>query len=148
MIRKVMPTTYLLIALMVMLILRFAQPINQIIPTPWNLFGLVPLLLGIVINLFADKALREAKTTVKPFLESNTLVTGCVYSLSRHPMYLGFVLVLIGVAILLGALTPWLIVFAFIALLELVFIQVEELMLSEKFGSSWKDYKRRVHRWI
>jgi protein-S-isoprenylcysteine O-methyltransferase Ste14 len=92
--------------------------------------------------------LHEAKTTVKPFQESNTLVTGGVYSFSRHPMYLGFVLVLIGIAILLGALTPWVIVGAFIILIELVFIQVEEHMLSEKFGASWEDYKRKVRRWI
>jgi protein-S-isoprenylcysteine O-methyltransferase Ste14 len=146
--RKVMPTTYLLIALLVMLILRFTQPINQIIHTPWNLLGIVPLSLGIIINLLADKALHEAKTTVKPFQESTTLVIGGVYSFSRHPMYFGFVLVVIGVAILLGALTPWVIVGVFILLIELVFIQVEEHTLSEKFGASWEDYKRKVHRWI
>jgi protein-S-isoprenylcysteine O-methyltransferase Ste14 len=146
--RKVMPTTYLLIAILAMLILRFTQPINQIIPTPWILLGIVPLLLGIVINLLADKALHLANTTVKPFQESNTLVTGGVYSFSRHPMYLGFVLALIGVAILLGALTPWVILGVFIILIELVFIQDEEHMLSEKFGPLWKDYKRKVRRWI
>ncbi|MFZ2095172.1 MAG: isoprenylcysteine carboxylmethyltransferase family protein [Anaerolineales bacterium] len=146
--RKVMPTTYLLIALLVMLILRFSQPLDQIIPTPWNFLGIVPLLLGIVINLFADKALHEANTTVKPFQESNALVTGGVYGFSRHPMYLGFVMVLIGVAILLGALAPWAIVAIFILLLEIVYIQVEERMLSEKFGSSWMDYKRKVRRWM
>jgi len=146
--RKVMPTTYLLIALLIMLILRFSQPMNQIIPAPWNLIGAIPILSGIIINLFADKALHQANTTVKPFEESNNLVTGGVYGLSRHPMYLGFVMVLIGVAVLLGALTAWLIIICFIVLLEIVFIQVEEHMLNEKFGASWIEYKKRVRRWI
>ena len=146
--KKIMPTTYLLLALLVMLALRFSQPLNQIIPSPWNLLGIIPLLLGIIINLYADKALHIANTTVKPFQESNSLVTVGVYSLSRHPMYLGFVLVLIGVAVLLGALTPWLIIVCFVVLVELVFIRIEERMLSEKFGPSWIEYKKKVHRWI
>ena len=146
--KKVMPTTYLLIALLAMLLLLFSQPLNQIIPMPWNLFGTVPVLLGIGINLLADKALHKAKTTVKPFQESTTLITDGVYGFSRHPMYLGFVMILIGVAALLGALVPWMIVLIYTVQLESVYIQVEERMLSEKFGASWMDYKRKVRRWI
>jgi protein-S-isoprenylcysteine O-methyltransferase Ste14 len=146
--RKVMPTTYLLIALLAMIVLRFSQPLDQIIPTPWNLLGIVPVLLGIALNLFADKALHDAHTTVKPYQESDTLVTVGVYGFCRHPMYLGFVMVLIGVALLLGALTPWAIIVIYIVLLETIFIKVEERMLSEKFGSNWMEYKRKVRRWI
>jgi protein-S-isoprenylcysteine O-methyltransferase Ste14 len=41
-----------------------------------------------------------------------------VFRLSRNPMYLGFALVLMGVAILLGSLTPWFIVPIFILLID------------------------------
>lgn len=50
----------------------------------------------------------QAGTTVKPFQESTALITDGVFRLSRNPMYLGFVLVLTGIATLLGSLTPWL----------------------------------------
>lgn len=146
--KKILPPTYLLIAILAMLVIHFVLPLSRIVPMPWNFAGLVPLLLGIAINLFADKALHTANTTVKPFIESTTLVTDSVYGFSRHPMYLGFALVLMGLAILLGSLTPWLIVPIFAGLMEGVFIRVEERMLEEKFGPAWLEYKNKVRRWI
>jgi len=115
---------------------------------PWNFIGIISLLLGIAINLFADKALHAANTTVKPSQESTTLVTNSVYCFSRHPMYLGFVLVLLGIAVLLGSLTPWIVIPIFATLMEVVFIQVEERMLAGKFGEGWLKYKKNVRRWF
>jgi protein-S-isoprenylcysteine O-methyltransferase Ste14 len=106
------------------------------------------MLLGIIINLYADKALHAAQTTVKPFVESTALVKNGVYGISRHPMYLGFGLVLVGVAILFGSLSPWVVVPVFILLMEVMFIQVEERMLEEQFGSEWLAYRKKVRRWI
>jgi protein-S-isoprenylcysteine O-methyltransferase Ste14 len=63
-------------------------------------------------------------------------------------MYLGFVLVLIGIAVLLGSLTPWFIVPLFAVLMDRVFISVEEQMLQARFGQAWSEYKAQVRRWI
>jgi protein-S-isoprenylcysteine O-methyltransferase Ste14 len=139
---------YLLIALVVMVIIHFVIPVFKLVPVPWNLFGLIPLVVGIMINIMADGALHKAGTTVKPFLESSALVTDNVYGLSRHPMYLGFVILLCGVAILLGSLLPWVIIPVFIILMEVVFIHNEERMLEEKFDQAWFDYKKKVRKWI
>ena len=146
--RQILPPTYVLIALVVMLVLYFTFPGIKLIPLPWNLLGLIPLVIGITLNLIADGAFHRAGTTVKPFQESSSLLTDGVYRFSRHPMYLGFVLILIGAAALLGALTPWVMIPIFVALMEVVFIQVEERMLGEKFGPAWLAYKKKVRRWI
>lgn len=63
-------------------------------------------------------------------------------------MYLGMVLILIGLAILMGSLTPFIVVIVFGALMELVFVRTEERMLEQKFGSAWLEYKKRVRRWF
>lgn len=146
--KRLLPTTYLLIALIMILILHFTVPIVRLIPLPWNLLGLVPLIIGIAINIAADGALHKAGTTVKPFQESSALISSSVYGISRHPMYLGFVLLLMGAAILFGSLSPWVILPIFIVLMEIIFIRVEEQMLEAKFGTAWLDYKRRVQKWI
>lgn len=146
--QAVLPPTYLWIAIIVMVVIHFLFPLKRIIPFPWDLFGLLPLALGAALNIIADQAFRAAKTTVKPFQESAALVTDGVYRISRHPMYLGFVLILLGLAILLGSLTPCLIVPVFAFVMDRVFIVVEERMLTEKFGQAWLDYKVEVRRWV
>ena len=146
--KKVLPLTYLLIAIVVMAAFHFVLPMTQVVPGLWRLIGLLPLAGGVGLNLMADKALHQANTTVKPFEASTTLITTGAFQISRHPMYLGFVLILIGLAILLGSLIPYLVISIFAILMDRVFIQVEERMLKEQFGRTWLDYKARVRRWI
>ena len=146
--KKVLPPTYLWISIAIMLALHFLFPLTRIIHWPWNLLGIFPLACGIALNLIADNAFRTAKTTVKPFEESTALVTSGVFRISRHPMYLGFVLSLIGMAVLLGSLVSFLVIPVFAVLMDRVFIQVEERTLEAKFDQAWLDYKAKVRRWI
>jgi protein-S-isoprenylcysteine O-methyltransferase Ste14 len=146
--RAVMPTTWLLVALIVMVALRLVVPGPTIVPLPWGLIGLVPLGLGVALNLAADSAFHRVGTTVKPFETSSTLVTGGVFRFTRNPMYLGFVLLLAGVALLLGSMPPWLVVLAFGVLMDRAYIVKEERMLAEAFGAAWLKYRARVGRWI
>jgi protein-S-isoprenylcysteine O-methyltransferase Ste14 len=148
MLKNVLPPTYLLVAIVLILLLHFIFPITQVIAMPWNLVGFLPLALGVALNLLADRALKEHQTTVKPFEESSTLITSGVYRLSRHPMYLGFVLILIGISLLLGSISPYIVVFALALLMEVVFIRVEERMLTDRFGDEWRQYTSRVRKWI
>jgi len=63
-------------------------------------------------------------------------------------MYLGFVLILVGIAILLGTSSPFVIIPIFAILMDRIFIQVEEKMLEEKFEERWSNYCHQVRRWI
>jgi protein-S-isoprenylcysteine O-methyltransferase Ste14 len=108
----------------------------------------VPFALGSVLNLLADRDFKKSGTTVKPFETSTALITDGVYKISRHPMYLGFVLILLGLAIFLRTLSPYIVVGAFAILMEVVFIRVEEAMLADTFGAEWVAYKERVRCWI
>ncbi len=146
--RAIMPTLWLLIALFLMLILHFALPLHTLVALPWNLSGLLPLALGIAINLIADGAFHQAHTTVKPFRESSALITEGVFAFTRNPMYLGFVAVLTGAALLLGTVTPWLVILPFAVLMDRGYIAVEEQMLADKFGPVWEEYRSRVRRWL
>jgi protein-S-isoprenylcysteine O-methyltransferase Ste14 len=146
--KKILPPTYLLISILVMIGLGLLFPIPQVIPPFWNLLGLLPLVFGVLLNLVADRAFQQAHTTVKPFSQSSSLVTEGVYQISRNPMYLGFALVLIGIAILLRSLVPYLVIALFVLLIDRVFIRVEEKMLADQFGGQWEAYRKQTRRWI
>ena len=137
--KRVLPPTYLFVAITTMVFLHFLAPISNLTPYPWNLLGVIALVIGVTLNLMADAAFKREQTTVKPFEKSSTLITSGVFRMSRHPMYLGMVLILFGIAIFMGSFTPLMVVFIFGVLMELVFVRTEETMLEQQFGPSWDD---------
>jgi protein-S-isoprenylcysteine O-methyltransferase Ste14 len=147
-IKKALPPTYLLSSISLMVFLHYLLPLAEIIPYPWQLSGAVPLCIGIIFNLMADQALKKFNTTVKPFEESDNLVTTGIYGVSRHPMYIGMVLLLLGIAIFFGSLTPFFVIPIFAFLINEKFITVEEQILEKRFGKNWSAYKAKVRRWI
>ena len=146
--KPILPPTYLLLAIAIMLAFRFLFPMAIVLKIPWTIAGVLPLAVGLGLNLVADRDFKKHQTTVKPFEESSTLITTGVYRRSRNPMYLGFVLILIGVAVFLGSLTPFAVVVIFPMLMEVVFIRPEETMLEQQFGEICVGYKKQVRRWI
>ena len=145
---RILPPTYLFNALAAMVFLHLFVPLYTVTTYPWNTFGIVPLSTGIFLNLAADRSLKQRNTTVKPFEVSSALVTTGVFRFSRHPMYLGMVFILIGVALLLGSLSPYIIIPIFALLMNSTFISAEESMLDTRFGDEWRAYKSSVRRWL
>jgi protein-S-isoprenylcysteine O-methyltransferase Ste14 len=128
--------------------MHFAVPGFRVIEGAWRWTGLLPVLVGLGLNLVADQAFKRHNTTVKPFQESTALVRDGVFHLTRNPMYVGIVLMLAGVALLAGSATPWIAVVAFGVLIDRRFVRSEEAMLEETFGEEFRRYKREVRRWI
>jgi protein-S-isoprenylcysteine O-methyltransferase Ste14 len=123
-------------------------PIAELVAWPWNLSGLLFIASGIWLNLDADRAFKARRTTVKPFQESSVLITDGSYNISRHPMYLGMLLILCGLATLLGSVFPFLVVPILWILLDRRFVKIEEKMLEYRFGEDWQRFTGRVRRWI
>ena len=146
--KKTLPPVYFLGAIIVEVLLHFLLPLRQFLVFPWRLLGLVPPVIGIVLNLLADQTFKKHETTVKPFEESKALVTGGVFRISRNPMYLGMTLMLLGVTLILGSVTPFVVVLLFPVLLDRIFIVTEERMLEDTFGDQFRQYRNRVRRWI
>ncbi|MDY7009357.1 MAG: isoprenylcysteine carboxylmethyltransferase family protein [Planctomycetota bacterium] len=107
---KILPPTWLVASILIMLALHFLLPLRKVIPSPYRYLGILPMIIGILLNVWSDQLFKKNKTTVKPFEQSSRLITQGPYRFSRHPMYLGMVLILAGLAVLLGTASPTLVV--------------------------------------
>jgi len=145
---KLLPPAYFFSAIAFALLAHFLFPLGILIPFGWRFAGLLPVAAGIALNIAADRQFKRCGTTVKPLQRSSVLVIDGVFRLSRNPMYLGMVLIVSGVALFEGSVTPWIAVVALAVLLDRIFILREEKMLNETFGAAFEEYRRRVRRWL
>ncbi|MEM6410216.1 MAG: isoprenylcysteine carboxylmethyltransferase family protein [Pseudomonadota bacterium] len=106
--------------------------------------------VGVLIEAVSVLTFLRARTTVTPLKpeKASTLVVSGFYSVSRNPMYLGMLILLIGWALWLGNPAAVIILPLFVVYLTVFQIKLEEAALLEKFGSDFQAYRRQVHRWI
>ena len=125
-------------------------PLPEILGLPWQRLGYVVMIAAVVLDLWALRLFLRSGTTVHPLrLDGNrALVTEGIYRLTRNPMYLGLLLLLVGFAIRLGSLTPFLVLPLFIGAMNRFQIAHEERFLSERYGKAYDDYRDRVNRWL
>ena len=115
---------------------------------------LVPALALVVLGLMVEAAgvlsFRRARTTVNPFAPERTvnIVSSGIYRLSRNPMYLGMVCILTGWAVWLWQVQAVLGMALFVAWITRFQIIPEERVLTQKFGTEYRQYRQRVRRWV
>jgi protein-S-isoprenylcysteine O-methyltransferase Ste14 len=107
-------------------------------------------LSGFLAAAFGFIEFRRAKTTVNPTKpgSASSLVRTGIYRHTRNPMYFGFLLVLIGCAILVANFAAFLVLPVFIIYMNRFQIEPEERALMAIFGNEFKDYCRAVRRWV
>ena len=124
---------------------------TPVIALPAGLRGTLAALLvaaGLAIALAGVREFRRARTTVHPLRpeRASALVDGGIYRITRNPMYLGMLAVLLGWAAWLAA--PWALLgpAAFVAFIGRFQIAPEERALRQLFGAAYAAYTQRVRR--
>lgn len=147
---KIPPPVYMLFMAGMMWLLDRYLPINEFILMPWNQLGFGIIIVAIATDGLSLLLFFRARTTVNPLHpeKANILVTTGLYEWTRNPMYLGMLLVLLGWAIVLGSISPFIALPIFTVVLTIQQIIPEEIALEHKFGKSYSDYKQSVRRWF
>ncbi len=147
---KIFPPLIAVIVAACMWLLQRYLPVMELIPVEWKGVALLFIAIALVIDLWSLFLFFRARTTFHPLKLDNTsaLVTSGMYRLTRNPMYLGLLLLLTGVAIWLGGLTPFLMLPLFVWIISNHQIIHEERILEEKFEQHYLEYKQKVRRWL
>ncbi|HZF00092.1 MAG TPA: isoprenylcysteine carboxylmethyltransferase family protein [Planctomycetota bacterium] len=147
---KVPPVALVLMTAAAMaLCARFLPAFNGLLPGRYVVAAVLAA-AGFVISILGVVAFRRARTTVNPMMPntSSSLVMSGVYRITRNPMYLGFLLILLGWGAFLSngpafALLPF-----FVLYMSRFQIRPEERALESRFGGEFVSYRGRVRRWI
>ena len=131
-------------------IIYFAQSDNNYI-----LFGAITLLLGEGIRMWSvSYAGGETRTTK---VGAPSLCTAGPYGFVRNPIYVGNMLMYLGIVIIAGSPNPTLMIITtmtFFLIQYSLIISLEEEKLSELFGEEYNVYRKnvrsiipRIYRW-
>lgn len=141
--------------LITMVVLGFV--LNAYLPLGWvvppmseflSFMGAMIVFLAIAFDVWAMKTLRIHQTTIMPHKGSSALVSTGPYAVSRNPIYLGNVMLVVGLALIFGII--WLFALAFVGglLTSLLAIRSEEKHLAHNFPREWSGYQKKVRRWF
>ncbi len=134
----------------VMWLLDLAYPVQFLNPVLAAVLALLLVFAGLMLAALAVLQFRTASTTVNPLNpgSATSLVTSGVFSISRNPMYLGMLLLLLGGATALGNPLNLLVVGGFVAFMNELQIKPEERAMEKLFTKEWQAYRQRVRRWL
>ena len=113
------------------------------LPAAGALLGLI----GFVIMLRAWWLFRLAETPICPKSNATSLITRDVYALTRNPMYLGMLLMLLALAVLAGTAGLYAATILYFLILNFFFCPFEEQRLRSTFAD-YASYELAVRRWI
>lgn len=130
--------------------IAFATP-SLSVGQGWTVWlGIVVMCVGAGICLAGVAAFRAARTTVDPTdpHAASALVRNGIYRYTRNPMYLGFLVALVGLAVMLANIIALLPALILVPWLNRFQIAPEEKALMQRFGHAFEAYRNDVRRWL
>ena len=124
----------------------FKVPISKSLIIPYT--GLALIIAGMIIRFVSIWSLGRMFTVDVTILKDHKLKKDGVYSIIRHPSYMGSLLSFIGFGISLNNWISLAIITILITVAMLYRIKIEEKLLISQFGSEYSEYMKRTSRLI
>jgi protein-S-isoprenylcysteine O-methyltransferase Ste14 len=113
----------------------------------WIIAGSV-ILLGVALAAAGIRNFSRAGTPVPTNEPTHVLVTAGIHGWTRNPIYLGMLLVYVGIGI--AARSPWALILTLPLAMTIRYgvVAREERYLEAKFGATYRAYRASVRRWL
>jgi protein-S-isoprenylcysteine O-methyltransferase Ste14 len=142
---RVYAPTLAIIHIIMAILLRWLAPLPLPLPPIVQLIGLGLAAIGFTLGVLSLVEFRRSRLSKK---SNKILITSGIYGYTRNPVYLGFVLMLIGIPLNLGTYWGMILVWSFITFANNTIIKPEEASLKYEFKDQYVDYCSRVRRWL
>ena len=136
-----------LVSLAIQFIVPFSLP-PGILRQVFIPIGFALLVIGIGFIVLARREFAHYSQPTDPGHPTSKVIKTGAFAISRNPLYLGSVLIILGLALMLNMLWAMVMLILSIVLCHYVLIIPEEKYLRAKFGEEYKDYTTTVHRWF
>jgi protein-S-isoprenylcysteine O-methyltransferase Ste14 len=118
------------------------------LPIAIRIVGLPLMAAGIGLGGWFVWTMRQAGTPVDPREAPTALVTEGPFRHTRNLGYVGLALTYAGLSLITGILWSLVLLPGVLAAVHRGVIQHEERYLEKQFGSAYRQYLRRVRRWL
>lgn len=147
--QKLLPPTLVGLLCLAMTGLAIIKPLGPIMnETTALIIGVIIITCGAGLMLWAAYLFASKETNINTFKDPVTLVVNGPFKFTRNPMYLGFFLITLGVAIMMNEITGLIAPLIFFLAAQYWYIPFEEKAAAKIFGKPYEDYKSRVRRWL
>lgn len=130
------------------LVMGYLVPVLAGMPPIAKNIGLGLTFIGFLCGIGAFLEIRKARTTLDPHGSAKALVKSGIYRFTRNPIYLGFLLMVVGFPLAYGSLWGLVVSPIFMVTLSRLVIEKEEAYLEKKFKGEYTDYSSKVRRWL
>jgi len=145
---KIHPPVLTVIFIVVAYLAKWTIPFPFVVSSVVENIGFALVVIGFLFGVAAFLAFRKARTTLDPHGKVSAIVTDGIYRFTRNPIYLGFLLMVIGLPLNSGSYWGILLAPVFVFAMNRLVIQHEEAYLEKKFRDVYTSYKSRVRRWL
>ena len=143
------PPIWTLIYILLCAVLSWSLGWPTIGGLPLPRLGIAVVALSFVLPVWAFILFRREDTEINPTSPVNRkLFTRGPYQFTRNPMYLGLVVLSLGIALWIGAWPMFMAPIAVFATANWVHIPFEEAKMRRQFGAAYDEYVVRVRRWV
>ena len=123
------------------------DPQSLLVISIWNIAGLTLFIVGLTIAFVALFTIRMNYASTLVIWEDHQLITHGIYRFARHPIYLGVIIGVMGVPVYAPSLYGFLVMLLLIPII-LNRIRMEERLLIEEFGDTYKAYMKSTSKLI
>lgn len=114
----------------------------------WRWVGVVVAVLGIALVAIGRRTMIKHGTNVNPTQPTTAIVETGPFRFTRNPLYVGITLAYVGFSILLNTWWSLFLLVPVWIVMHLFVVRREEAYLERKFGDAYRNYCRRVRRYL